>query len=136
VARRFDSAAGGCAADSANSHSRYRNASRSFATGQAAVRAGDLLAAQPSVERERVLFFYGGWGKVAAAGSTQYVIDHFHPSVLILRGVTDLVSPENAEAQGNLQLFRDNTVRVMRNLIGDLAKCLPCGANSSRGVQM
>jgi hypothetical protein len=28
-------------------HSRYRNASRSFATGQAAVRAGDLLAAQP-----------------------------------------------------------------------------------------
>jgi len=182
-----------------------------------------------SVERERVLFFHGGWGKVAAAGSTQYVIDRFHPSrlinlgtcggvegrikrfdvaalervviydiaeamgdakqaiakysttlalparlpvpvvratmysadrdltasglreldgpyqpvvadwesgaiawvahrnaipVLILRGVTDLVSPEKAEAQGNLQLFQDNAVRVMRNLIGDLAKWL------------
>jgi adenosylhomocysteine nucleosidase len=182
-----------------------------------------------TVERERVLFFHGGWGKVAAAGSTQYVIDRFHPArlinlgtcggvegrvkrfdvvavekvviydiaeamgdskeaiaeysttlplpahipvqaikatmysadrdltaaglheidalyrpvvadwesgaiawvahrnvipLLILRGVTDLVSPENAEAQGNLQLFQDNTARVMRNLVGDLSKWL------------
>src|SRR5690348_147615 len=35
---------------------------------------------------ERVLFFQGGWGKVAAAGSTQYVIDHFHPARLINLG--------------------------------------------------
>ena len=182
-----------------------------------------------NLERERVLFFQGGWGKVAAAGSTQYVIDHFHPArlinlgtcggvegrinrfdvvalekvviydiaeamgdpkeaiahystalplpprfpvpavkvtmysadrdltaaglreldglyrpvvvdwesgaiawvahrnatpVLILRGVTDLVSPQKAEAQSNLQLFQDNTVRVMRNLVGDLPKWL------------
>jgi adenosylhomocysteine nucleosidase len=182
-----------------------------------------------SIESERVLFFHGGWGKVAAAGSTQYVIDRFQPSrlinlgtcggvqgrikrfdvavvekvviydiaeamgdskeaiaeysstlslpsrlpvpvvrvkmysadrdltasglreldgsyqpvvadwesgaiawvahrnampVLILRGVTDLVNPEKAEAEGNQQLFRDNTVRVMQNLIGDLAKWL------------
>lgn len=182
-----------------------------------------------TVDRERVLFFHGGWGKVAAAGSTQYVIDRFHPArlinlgtcggvegrikrfdvvavekvviydiaeamgdskeaiaeysttlplpaqfpvsiakatmysadrdltsaglgdldaryqpviadwesgaiawvahkngtpVLILRGVTDLVSPTKAEAQGNLQLFQDNTVRVMRNLVGDLPKWL------------
>jgi adenosylhomocysteine nucleosidase len=181
------------------------------------------------VGRERVLFFHGGWGKVAAAGSAQYVIDRFHPGrlinlgtcggvdgrikrfdvvilekvviydiaeamgdskeaiadysttlplparlpvpvvkatmysadrdltpaglreldpsyhpvvadwesgaiawvaqrngtpVLILRGVTDLVSPDTAEAQGNLQLFQDNTVRVMRNLVGDLPKWL------------
>jgi adenosylhomocysteine nucleosidase len=182
-----------------------------------------------SLERERVLFFHGGWGKVAAAGSTQYVIDHFHPArlinlgtcggvegrinrfdivalekvviydiaeamgdskeaiahysttlplpprlsvpavkvtmysadrdltaaglreldglyrpvvvdwesgaiawvahrnatpVLILRGVSDLVSPEKAEAQDNLQLFQDNTVRVMQNLVGALPKWL------------
>src|SRR5579871_4523461 len=31
------------------------------------------------VAEEDVLFFHGGWGKVAAAGSTQYVIDNFHP---------------------------------------------------------
>ena len=32
---------------------------------------------------ERVLFFHGGLGKVAAAASTQYVIDHFRPARLI-----------------------------------------------------
>ena len=45
---------------------------------------GEYFFAQ--VERERVLFFHGGWGKVAAAGSTQYVIDHFHPARLINLG--------------------------------------------------
>lgn len=182
-----------------------------------------------NVDGERVLFFQGGWGKVAAAGSTQYVIDHFHPArlinlgtcggvegrikrfdvvavekvviydiaeaigdskeaiaeystslpllarlpvpvvkatmysadrdltaaglreldapyqpvvadwesgaiawvahknatpVLILRGVTDLVNPDKAEAQGNLQLFQNNTGRVMQNLVDDLPKWL------------
>jgi len=182
-----------------------------------------------NVGQERVLFFHGGWGKVAAAGSTQYVIDHFRPSrlinigtcggvegrirrfdvvvlekvviydiaeamgdskeaiaeystsllvpanppvpvikatmysadrdltpaglreldglyqpvvadwesgaiawvahrnsvpVLILRGVSDLVSPEKAEAQGNLSLFQENTGRVMRNLVGNLPRWL------------
>jgi adenosylhomocysteine nucleosidase len=182
-----------------------------------------------NVEGERVLFFHGGWGKVAAAGSTQYVIDHFHPArlvnlgtcggvegrikrfdivavekvviydiaeamgdskeaidaystaltlpsrfpvpavkaimysadrdltasglreidgryhpvvvdwesgaiawvahkndlpLLILRGVTDLVSSSKAEAEGNLQLFQDNTVRVMQDLIAALPKWL------------
>ena len=182
-----------------------------------------------NVERERVLFFHGGWGKVAAAGSTQYVIDRFRPArlinlgtcggvegrirpldivavqkvviydiaeamgdskeavaeyttaltlptrlpvpvvkaamysadrdltaaglremeaqyqpvvadwesgaiawvahknntpLLILRGVSDLVSDEKAEAQGNLQLFEDNTVRVMQDLVAALPKWL------------
>jgi len=36
-----------------------------------------------ALDGENVLFFHGGWGKVAAAGSTQYVIDHFHPEYLI-----------------------------------------------------
>jgi adenosylhomocysteine nucleosidase len=182
-----------------------------------------------NVEHERVLFFHGGWGKVAAAGSTQYVIDRFRPArlinlgtcggvegrierfdivavekvviydiaeamgdskeaiaayttaltlptrlpvpvvkaamysadrdltaaglremearyqpvvadwesgaiawvaqknhtpLLILRGVSDLVGPEKAEAQGNLQLFQDNTVRVMKDLVAALPKWL------------
>ena len=179
------------------------------------------------IDGERVLFFQGGWGKVAAAGSTQYVIDHFHPArlinlgtcggvegriqrfevvaleraiiydieeaigdsteaiaeystsvllpdrfpvpavratmysadrdltaagvrelnaqyqpvvadwesgaiawvarkngtpVLILRGVSDLVSSEKAEARGDLQLFENNTGRVMQTLVADLPK--------------
>ena len=188
---------------------------------------GEYFFAQ--IEGERVLFFQGGWGKVAAAGSTQYVIDRFHPArlinlgtcggvegriqrfhivavqktviydiaeamgdsreavafystalplparmpvpavkvtmysadrdltpaglremeaayhpvvvdwesgamawvarrkatpLLILRGVTDLVSPGKAEAQGNLPLFQQNTVRVMQTLVNSLPQWL------------
>jgi adenosylhomocysteine nucleosidase len=178
---------------------------------------------------ERVLFFQGGWGKVAAAGSTQYVIDCFHPArlinvgtcggvegrinrfdvvapervviydiaeavgdwkeaiaqystwlslparlpvpaikatmysadrdltaaglreldathrpvvadwesgaiawvanrnatpLLILRGVTDLVGPDKAEAEGDPHLFQNNAAIVMQNLVADLPKWL------------
>src|SRR5438105_7197020 len=45
---------------------------------------GEYLFA--NVDEEPVLFFEGGWGKVAAAASTQYVIDHFHPRQLINLG--------------------------------------------------
>jgi adenosylhomocysteine nucleosidase len=33
-----------------------------------------------------VLFFHGGWGKIAAAASTQYVIDRWHPTTIINLG--------------------------------------------------
>jgi len=35
---------------------------------------------------EPVLFFHGGWGKIAAAASTQYVIDRWSPSLLVNLG--------------------------------------------------
>ena len=35
---------------------------------------------------EPVLFFHGGWGKIAAAASAQYVIDHWSPTLLINLG--------------------------------------------------
>jgi adenosylhomocysteine nucleosidase len=35
---------------------------------------------------EPVLFFHGGWGKVAAAASTQYVIDRWSPALLVNLG--------------------------------------------------
>lgn len=34
----------------------------------------------------RVVFFHGGWGKVAAAGSTQYAIDRWRPPYLVNLG--------------------------------------------------
>jgi len=34
----------------------------------------------------RVVFFHGGWGKVAAAGSAQYAIDRWHPAYVINLG--------------------------------------------------
>lgn len=32
---------------------------------------------------ETVIFFHGGWGKVAAAGSTQYCIDQWNPKYIV-----------------------------------------------------
>ena len=36
--------------------------------------------------KETVIFFHGGWGKVAAAGSAQYCIDQWNPKYLINLG--------------------------------------------------
>jgi adenosylhomocysteine nucleosidase len=38
------------------------------------------------IAHQNVLFFHEGWGKVAAAGATQYVIDQFKPEILINLG--------------------------------------------------
>ena len=38
------------------------------------------------IEGQYVLFFHEGWGKVAAAGATQYVIDTYKPEILINLG--------------------------------------------------
>jgi len=34
----------------------------------------------------RVRFYHGGWGRVSAAATTQYVLDHFRPELLINLG--------------------------------------------------
>jgi adenosylhomocysteine nucleosidase len=49
---------------------------------------GDWFQAPINVNghKERVIFFHGGWGKIAAAASTQYVIDQWHPGLLINLG--------------------------------------------------
>jgi len=188
---------------------------------------GEYFFAQ--IEHQTLLFFHGGWGKVAASASTQYVIDHFNPAylinlgtcggiegrvqrfdiiaperviiydiheamgdateaiahysttldlcvrlpfpvvrttlysadrdltpaalrdlehryrpavvdwesgaiawvasrngtpLLILRGVSDLVSVERAEADGDYELYKRNAARIMFGLIRDLPKCI------------
>ena len=90
---------------------------------------------------EPVLFFHGGWGKIAAAASTQYVIDRWSPTLLvnlgtcggfegeiekgtirlILRGVTDLVGSSGGEAYGNIQVF----IEATREILGRLVYALP-----------
>lgn len=36
-----------------------------------------------NIQNQNVLFFHEGWGKVSAAGATQYVIDMYNPEILI-----------------------------------------------------
>lgn len=64
---------------------------------------------------ERVLFFHGGWGKVAAAGSTQYVIDHFQPPRLINIGTCGGV-------EGRIQRF--DIVAIEKVVIYDIAEAM------------
>ncbi len=39
-----------------------------------------------AIESWPLTFFHGGWGKVAAAATTQYVIDHVQPDLLVNLG--------------------------------------------------
>lgn len=58
-----------------------------FATAKrASTPWGESLVAEIGPTREPVLFVHGGWGKIAAAGSAQYVIDDFHPTLLVNLG--------------------------------------------------
>jgi adenosylhomocysteine nucleosidase len=41
---------------------------------------GEMFEIQP------LTYFHGGWGKISAAATTQYVIDHFQPDLLINLG--------------------------------------------------
>jgi adenosylhomocysteine nucleosidase len=38
------------------------------------------------ISGKQIIFFQGGWGKIAAAGSTQYVIDRFVPELVMNLG--------------------------------------------------
>ncbi len=41
---------------------------------------------QIQLEEFKLIFFHGGWGKVSAAATTQFAIDHFLPELLINLG--------------------------------------------------
>jgi adenosylhomocysteine nucleosidase len=41
---------------------------------------------EATVDEWTLTFFHGGWGKASAAASTQYVIDQFHPDLMVNLG--------------------------------------------------
>lgn len=41
---------------------------------------------QNAGQARRLTLFHGGWGKISAAATTQYVIDHFQPDLLVNLG--------------------------------------------------
>jgi len=42
--------------------------------------------AQVALAGAELIFFHGGWGKISAAASAQYAIDHFKPDLLVNLG--------------------------------------------------
>ncbi len=57
------------------------------------------------------IFMHGGWGKVSAAGSTQYAIDRWHPKLLINLGTC-------GGFEGDVQ--RGDTILVEKTIIYDI----------------
>ena len=64
-------------------------------------------------QAESILFFHGGWGKIAAAASTQYVIDRWSPTILINLGTC-------GGFRGEIEL--GTIILVERTLVYDLVE--------------
>lgn len=64
-----------------------------------------------------VVFFHGGYGKVAAAGSAQYSIDRWHPALLVNLGTCGGFGDERKV--GDLVLASETTIYDIVELMGD-----------------
>lgn len=64
-----------------------------------------------------VMFFHGGWGKIAAAASTQYVIDRWKPALLVNLGTCG--GFEGQIEQGEIILATKTIVYDIIELMGD-----------------
>ncbi len=71
---------------------------------------------------EPVLFFNGGWGKIAAAGSTQYVIDRWSPTLLINLGTCGGFKGEIEK--GDIVLVEQTIVYDLVEQIGDYEEAI------------
>ena len=74
-------------------------------------------------------FFHGGWGKIAAAASTQFVIDTYHPALLVNLGTC-------GGFEGRLQL--GTILLVNRALVYDIKEAMgdPQAAVSSYSTDL
>lgn len=66
---------------------------------------------------EDVIFFHGGYGKVAAAGSTQYAIDRWHPRLLVNLGTAGGFG--SARKVGDIVLASETIIYDIVELMGD-----------------
>ncbi len=66
---------------------------------------------------EDVVMFHGGYGKISAAGSTQYAIDRWHPDLLVNLGTCGGFGGERAV--GDVVLASETYVYDVIELMGD-----------------
>jgi len=66
---------------------------------------------------EDVVFFHGGYGKVSAAGSTQYAIDHWHPRLVVNLGTCGGFGGERKV--GDIVLASETYIYDVIELMGD-----------------
>jgi adenosylhomocysteine nucleosidase len=86
---------------------------------------GLLVSADRDIVSADISSLIKKYNAVAAdweSGAIAWVAQKNGVKCLILRGVTDLVSPDVGEAYGNYDLFSQRTGEVMRNLFEQLPK--------------
>jgi adenosylhomocysteine nucleosidase len=66
-----------------------------------------------TIAGELLIFLHGGWGKIAAAGSTQYAIDRWQPDLLVNLGTCGGFDGE---------IERGEIILVERSLVYDIVE--------------
>jgi adenosylhomocysteine nucleosidase len=69
-----------------------------------------------------VVFFHGGYGKVAAAGSTQYAIDRWHPALIVNLGTCGGLGSERKV--GDIVLVDKTIIYDLIEQMGDAAETI------------
>ncbi|NWF64420.1 MAG: hypothetical protein HXY38_08955 [Chloroflexi bacterium] len=91
-------------------------------------RRGILASADSDLPPERIAYLKS-MGAIAGdweSGALAWVANKNAARLLILRGVSDLVSEEAGEAYDNLPLFEERTKKVMQKLFDQLPDWLKC----------
>lgn len=70
------------------------------------------------LQDEHISFFHSGWGKIASAGSMQYVIDQYTPDLIVNLGTCG--GFEGEVKQGEIVLVEKTYVYDIVELMGDL----------------
>ena len=70
------------------------------------------------IQDEHISFFHSGWGKIASAGSMQYVLDQYSPDLVVNLG--NCGGFEGAVDQGDIILVDKTYVYDIVELMGDL----------------
>jgi len=95
------------------------------------VRRGLLVSADRDICPPDIPMLIERYGAIAAdweSGAIAWVANRNHTRCLILRGVTDLVSPEGGEAYNGLEFYHAGARQVMGALLGALPTWLDCAA--------
>ena len=71
-----------------------------------------------SVQGREIIFFHTGWGKIASAGSVQYIIDRYSPDVIVNLGTCG--GFEGVVRRGDVILVEKTMVYDIVELMGDL----------------
>jgi adenosylhomocysteine nucleosidase len=70
------------------------------------------------IQDEHISFFHSGWGKIASAGSMQFVIDNYSPDLIVNLGTCG--GFESIVKQGDIILVDQAYVYDIVELMGDL----------------